>query len=105
MLNNSKHTCPIDWQDLFKRIPDEDIIVEFADSFSKNGQKLMISLQEAVTGGDPEQIELYAHAMKGSAANIGAIPLAKIAWQLEKGTLEKKTDAAEQWLKSKLGSL
>lgn len=98
MFNETKHTCPIDWQDLYKRIPDEEIIAEFADSFAKNAQKLMTSLQEAVAGGDPEQIELYAHAVKGSASNIGAISLAKIAWQLEKTASEKQVETAADWL-------
>ena len=98
MLKNMTHTCPIDWKDLFDRIPDEEIIAEFSDSFVKNSRKLMVSLQEAIAAGDAEQIELYAHALKGSASNIGAIPLAKLAWQLEKTSSEKQLDSAGSWL-------
>ena len=98
MLKDTTHTCPIDWKDLFGRIPDEDIITEFADSFVKNSQKIMISLQEAIDAGVADQIELYAHALKGSASNIGAIPLAKLAWQLEKSSSEKQLDSAQEWL-------
>ncbi len=98
MLNDIKSTCVINWQDLFKRIPDEEIIVEFALSFVKNSRKLMESLHQAVASGDPEQIELFAHALKGSASNMGAIGLAKIAWQLEKSASEQQIDTAQEWL-------
>lgn len=101
MLNHTaNNTCPIVWDDLFGRIPDEEIIVEFADSFLKNSQKLADTLAQAVTSGDPEQVELYAHAMKGSASNMGAITLAKAAWQLEKTASEQNLDTAAQWLET-----
>ena len=99
MMSEKKHPdFPIDWNDLFERIGDEEIIVEFALSFIRNGEKLMVSLREAIVGGDPEQIELYAHALKGSASNIGAVPLAKVAWQLERTAAEKHPEKATGWL-------
>lgn len=85
---------PIDWNDLYDRIGDEEIIVEFALSFVRNGEKLMQSLEQTVAAGDPEQIEMYAHALKGAASNIGAIQLAKAAWQLEKSASEQQTETA-----------
>ncbi|MBL7215096.1 MAG: Hpt domain-containing protein [Phycisphaerae bacterium] len=98
MIAGGKHPdFPIDWNDLFDRIGDEEIILEFALSFVRNGEKLIGSLGQAVTGGDPEQIELYAHALKGSASNIGAVPLAKVAWQLEKIAAEKHVEKAAEW--------
>ena len=98
-MNENKHPdFPIDWNDLFERIGDEEIVIEFALSFVRNGEKLMDSLRQAVNNGDPEQIELYAHAMKGSASNIGAIPLAKVAWQLERTAAEKHLETATEWL-------
>lgn len=91
---DSHSDFPLNWDDVFSRIGDEDIIVEFAGSFIRNGQKLLDSLAEAVTTGDPEQIELYAHALKGSASNMGAIPLAKAAWLLEKAGADKQVEQA-----------
>jgi len=98
MIHDNKHPdFPVDWNDLFGRIGDESIIVEFSHSFVRNAEKLMISLRDAIAAGDPEQIELYAHAMKGSASNIGAIPLAKVAWQLERAAAEKHIETAGDW--------
>jgi HPt (histidine-containing phosphotransfer) domain-containing protein len=88
--NNMEMTgCPVDWADVYVRIGDEGIIAEFAASFLKNSQTLVLSLKSAVNARSTDQIELYAHALKGSASNIGAIILAKAAWQLEKAGSEK----------------
>jgi HPt (histidine-containing phosphotransfer) domain-containing protein len=80
--------CPLDWADVFGRIGDESIIDEFAVAFLKNSQTLILALQSAVNAHNPDRIELYAHAMKGSASNIGAIELAKKAWRLEKAAAD-----------------
>ena len=98
MLKETTHSCPIDWRDLYERIPDDEIIIEFAESFVKNSRKIMVTLKDAIASGDADEIELHAHAMKGSASNIGAIGLAKLAWQLEKTASEKQLDCAPEWL-------
>lgn len=90
--------CPVDWADVYGRIGDEGIIAQFAASFLKNSQTLILSLKSAVNSHSTDQIELYAHALKGSASNIGAISLAKAAWQLEKAGSEKAVrDMDEQF--------
>ena len=60
----------------------------------------MLSLKSAVNSHSPEQIELYAHAVKGSASNMGAIPLAKKAWLLEKAASEMNLDNASEQLRA-----
>lgn len=90
--------CPIYWWDVFGRICDESIITQFAVSFLKNGETLMLSLKSAVKAHIPEQIELYAHALKGSASNIGAVPLAKKAWIMEKNASEKNLNGIDEQL-------
>lgn len=90
--------CPIYWWDVFGRINDESIITQFAVSFLKNGETLMLSLKSAVASHIPEQIELYAHALKGSASNIGAVPLAKKAWIMEKNASEKNLEGIDEQL-------
>jgi len=90
--------CPIYWWDVFGRIGDESIITQFAVSFLKNGETLMLSLKSAVSAHNPEQIELYAHALKGSASNIGAVPLAKKAWIMEKNASEMNLEGIDEQL-------
>ena len=92
--------CPVYWWDIFGRIGDESIITEFAASFLKNGETLMLSLKSAVNAHCHEQIELYAHAIKGSASNMGAVPLAKKAWLLEKDASERNLDNIDALLEA-----
>lgn len=98
--NNNMDTtgCPVDWADVYGRIGDESIISQFAVSFLKNGETLILSLKSAVNAHSIEQIELYAHALKGSASNMGAITLAKKTWLLEKDAAERNINNAEELL-------
>ena len=95
---NSTNDCPLDWGDVFGRINSEPIIIEFAASFLKNSQTLILSLKSAVNGQNPDQIELYAHALKGSASNMGAVRLAKKAWLIEKAAAEKHLENVQDML-------
>jgi HPt (histidine-containing phosphotransfer) domain-containing protein len=90
--------CPVDWADVYDRIGDVGIIAEFAVSFLRNSQTLMLSLKSAVNARSIDQIELYAHALKGSASNMGAITLAKKSWLLEKDAADKNIDNAAELL-------
>ena len=90
--------CPLDWGDVFGRINSEPIIAEFAASFLKNSQTLILSLKSAINSHSPDQIELYAHALKGSASNMGAVTLAKKAWLIEKAAAEKHLENIQELL-------
>jgi len=81
---------PVDWQDLYGRIPDEALIALFAASFRDSTPKLAASLEASVCASDRRRIEADAHAMKGAAANLGALPLAKAAWRLEHAAREQE---------------
>lgn len=76
-------TAPIDWNDLFDRIPDESVILQFAASYRDSSLALFGRLEQSIAQQDAKLIESNAHALKGSAANLGAVLLAKAAWQLE----------------------
>jgi HPt (histidine-containing phosphotransfer) domain-containing protein len=88
---------PVDWQDLYNRIPDEALIDLFAASFRDSTPRLAASLEASVRDKDLRRIEADAHALKGAAANLGAVPLAKAAWQLEL-TAREQSDADLQTL-------
>lgn len=96
--NMEMNGCPVDWADVYGRIGDASIIAEFAVSFLRNSQTLMLSLKSAVNTHSIDQIELYAHALKGSASNMGAIMLAKKSWLLEKDAADKNIDNAVELL-------
>jgi HPt (histidine-containing phosphotransfer) domain-containing protein len=83
-------SAPINWQDLYSRLPDESLILQFAASFQESAPQLLECLGQSVAQNTPESIESNAHALKGAAANLGAVLLAKAAWQLENTAREQK---------------
>lgn len=85
-------SAAIDWQDLYGRIPDESLIVQFALSFVENTPELFCTLEQSFKAQETAQIESNAHALKGVSANLGAIRLAKAAWQLEKAAREQRKE-------------
>ena len=40
-------------------------------------------LAEAVSAGDPQQVRLHAHSIKGAAASVGGVEIREAAWRLE----------------------
>jgi HPt (histidine-containing phosphotransfer) domain-containing protein len=85
-------SAPINWQDLYQRLPDEALILQFAASFQESAPQLVECLEQSVAQNTPQDIESNAHALKGAAANLGAVLLAKAAWQLE-NTAREQTGA------------
>ena len=55
-------------------------------------------LQKAVEQRDIKNIKLYAHAIKGSAINIGAVQLSDTAHRLEQAACDQNTDSAGELL-------
>jgi HPt (histidine-containing phosphotransfer) domain-containing protein len=98
--NNVNEHFPVEWADVYGRIGNESIIAEFATSFLKNSQTLVLSLKSSVQASCIDRIELYAHALKGSASNIGAIPLAKKAWLIEKAASDRQIEGIQELLEA-----
>ena len=69
----------IAWEQLITRIGDEDLARELMPVCLQDNKSRLESLREAVAAQDAAQVKLYAHAMKGSSANLGAEPLAQAA--------------------------
>lgn len=86
-------TAPLDWADLYGRIPDEGLIVQFAASFVESTPQQIEALKRSLASKDNSRIECDAHALKGAAANLGAIRLAKAAWHLEEAARDQQGDA------------
>ena len=80
----SKNSAPvIEWANLIDRVVDEDIAGEVVTLCVEDIRGRLEMLDIAVKAGNPEEVKLYAHAIKGSAANIGAEKLSQIAARLE----------------------
>ena len=86
---------PVCWDDLYGRIKDEAIIEAFARCFYEGAAELIKSARQAVAQKSAEKIESAGHAIKGASSNLGAIALAKAAWQLENAGKEKRLAECE----------
>jgi len=73
----------IEWARLIDRIGDEDIAREVVPLCVVDNRERLEMLDSAVKASNCEEVRLYAHAIKGSTANIGAERLSQIAARLE----------------------
>jgi two-component system, sensor histidine kinase and response regulator len=73
-----------DREGLLERIGgDEEFLQIFVGKFIESTAELMISLAEAIEGGDGGGIHLQSHSIKGAAASIGAEAMRSIAAEME----------------------
>jgi HPt (histidine-containing phosphotransfer) domain-containing protein len=64
-------------------IVDRALLREMLDYFIDENERRIVALQEAVVSGNREALRHLAHAMRGSAAMLGAGRLHDVAWSLE----------------------
>jgi len=73
----------IDWAQVMSRVEEEDQVKEIMPVFVTDNRERLKMLTEAVEQADLNEVKLHAHAIKGSAANVGAIQLSDAALSLE----------------------
>jgi HPt (histidine-containing phosphotransfer) domain-containing protein len=62
---------------------DRALLREMLDYFIEENERRIVTTQEAVVSGNRETLRQLAHAIRGSAAMIGAGRLHDLAWALE----------------------
>ena len=73
----------ISWAHLVDQLEDEKLINKIMQVFREDVKQQMEMLATAVKTSDTKQIELFAHTLKGTAANVGVKLLSKAAFNLE----------------------
>jgi HPt (histidine-containing phosphotransfer) domain-containing protein len=81
-------TPVINWAQLldlreFQRPGEPDVVADLIQTFIEQAAMQLTRMRAAEQAGNAREIELEAHAIKGSAAAIGAIALAEAAQVLE----------------------
>ncbi len=90
---------PIDTADLLARcMGDGTFVREILGVFHEQAKSHLAQLQAGVKVGDRERMQQFAHAMKGSAANLGAVPLSHACGEFEESARQGSTDTIEQLL-------
>ncbi len=86
-----------DRQALLSRLGgNEALIQKFVTMFFDSADEHLELLQQAAETGDTDQLRAKAHAIKGSAGNVGACALSAAAAELEKAAREGLTDEYAQ---------
>jgi CheY-like chemotaxis protein/HPt (histidine-containing phosphotransfer) domain-containing protein len=74
-----------------------DELVTLVDAYLRDGETRMRNMREAADRGDGTEVGKLAHSLKSSSANLGAMPLANRARQVEEaarnGTLASPGDS------------
>jgi CheY-like chemotaxis protein len=73
-----------DKDDLLQRLMgDNELASEILEGFIEDIPNKLAALKEAITNADASLIQCLAHTLKGASANVGALALREIAFQLE----------------------
>lgn len=88
----------IDWDQLISRVVEEDIAREIVPLCVQDNRERLEMLAAAVQARNARDVKLYAHAIKGSAANTGATRLSQAAYRLEYMAYRDDLSQAEQLL-------
>jgi HPt (histidine-containing phosphotransfer) domain-containing protein len=75
---------------------DEEIAREVAAAFVESSRELLQQLDNAMSEGKADAVRLYAHSIKGAAANIGADAAAAKAAIIEDAGRDGQLDLAKQ---------
>ncbi|MBL7107077.1 MAG: response regulator, partial [Phycisphaerae bacterium] len=98
--DSQNHEEIIDWGRLIARGFDEQLIEKIMPTCIEDNRKRLEELTSAVKKTNAKDIKLYAHAIKGSAGNVGAVRLSEIASRLERMALEDDLSEAEELLQN-----
>ena len=63
---------------------DEEIVTEVMEVFLQDVPQQILFLQEAIANGDEMLAVRQAHSIKGAAADVGAVALQEVAFEMEK---------------------
>lgn len=74
-----------------------DDIVELYREYAKDTQQRIVNIEALITDfKDPRQIQMLAHSLKGSSANVGASHMAGLCQQLEAASREGSRSSVKQ---------
>jgi PAS domain S-box-containing protein len=79
----------MNWNQLIDRLGDEELIKEIMPTYLADNKEHFDKLNEAIKTGNAEEINRHAHAIKGTARNVGAKRLSNIAGRLERAGKER----------------
>jgi two-component system sensor histidine kinase/response regulator len=73
-------------------LADDELFTQLMELYSTDAKQRMADLDAALAAGDANALALTAHTLKGSAANVGAVQVARLAARVEHHARENDTD-------------
>jgi PAS domain S-box-containing protein len=98
--SDAAETPVICWDRLISRIVEEDLARELMPVCIEDNKTRLAALAEAVDAKDAANVKLYAHAIKGASANLGAETLSEVARRLEHMAADGDLSCAGEYLQS-----
>ena len=91
---------PMDWELSLREFSDDaEFLKDMAERFCQQTSTQMSRIKQALASGEIDKIAGFAHSIKGGAANLNAVRLARLASKVEKagrdGRLEKVSEPLE----------
>ena len=99
---DSPHNAPVidaSVLEMLKLLGGDDepqLFVELIDLFITDAKQLVDALQRALETGDVKLLERTAHTLKSSCANVGAMQMSKLCFELEQLGRAAKLDGAQE---------
>jgi HPt (histidine-containing phosphotransfer) domain-containing protein len=93
------NVCPIDWTSVMNICGDENIVREIAKAILEDDSATVKFIADAVEHNETDNVQLYAHKLKGSAMTIGAHCMKEAAYKLEMAGKEKDTGSFDSLYK------
>jgi len=84
LMNRTEEEKPMDFRQAVEEFEgDKEFLTDVAKEFLRNVRAQIRTIQQAIDAGDAGTIRKEAHSIKGGAANLTAVPLSRIASELE----------------------
>jgi len=90
---------PIDWSTMMNNLENEEMIMDTVKIFTEDAPQTIQNLNGAVKVKNSEDVQLYAHSLRGISAMIGANRLRENARQLECAGEVKMIEAFDLFFK------
>lgn len=100
-MSTTSSTCPPEMHEalgMVQRIGGADLVRRMAGMFETSARERLGKLVQARAAGDLKQVSRVAHAIQGSAAQMGAEDLRQVAEALEAGVMSMGPAAVDQAL-------
>lgn len=93
-MKEKKQIQPIDMEEALEIMDgDEELLKEIFDDFINDYPEIIAKIKETIEVGDAENLNSFAHQLKGMLKNVAATRVADIAFELE--TMGKEQDLSK----------